>query len=97
VGSEVAVFEPTHGSAPKYEKLSPSIVNPIAMFMTACMMLDHIGEQEMSKRIFKAIEDVIAEGKTRTYDMMMIKGGPDVLSQGAASTDQITDAICERL
>ena len=97
IGKEVAVFEPTHGSAPKYEKLSPSIVNPIAMFMTACMMLDHIGEADMSKRIFKAIEDIIAEGKVRTYDMMMLKGGPDVLSQGAASTDQITDAICERL
>ncbi|MCK4980434.1 MAG: isocitrate/isopropylmalate dehydrogenase family protein, partial [Candidatus Delongbacteria bacterium] len=43
IGEEVAIFEPTHGSAPKYEELSPSIVNPIAMVMSACMMLDHIG------------------------------------------------------
>jgi isocitrate dehydrogenase (NAD+) len=45
IGDEVAVFEPTHGSAPKYEKLEPSIVNPIAMILSACMMLDHIGER----------------------------------------------------
>jgi len=97
VGKEVAVFEPTHGSAPKYEKLSPSIVNPIAMFLSACMMLDHVGETDMAARIRKVIGEVIEEGKTRTYDMMMLKGGPDVLKQGAASTDQITDVICERL
>ena len=44
IGREVAVFEPTHGSAPKYAALSPSIVNPIAMILAACMMLDHVGE-----------------------------------------------------
>jgi 3-isopropylmalate dehydrogenase len=46
VGKEVAVFEPTHGSAPKYEELDPSIVNPMAMILSACMMLDHLGETE---------------------------------------------------
>ncbi|MBN1561042.1 isocitrate/isopropylmalate dehydrogenase family protein, partial [candidate division KSB1 bacterium] len=44
IGRDVAVFEPTHGSAPKYEHLRPSIVNPIAMILAACMLLDHIGE-----------------------------------------------------
>ena len=46
IGPRVSIFEPTHGSAPKYEHFSPSIVNPIAMILSACMMLDHIGEQE---------------------------------------------------
>ena len=84
IGEEVAVFEPTHGSAPKYEQLNPSIVNPIAMFLSACMMLDHIGETEKATRIKNAIGKVIAEGKVRSYDMLKLKGGPDVISQGAA-------------
>jgi isocitrate dehydrogenase (NAD+) len=49
IGDEVAVFEPTHGSAPKYEKLDPPIVNPIAMILSACMMLDHVGETDKAK------------------------------------------------
>jgi 3-isopropylmalate dehydrogenase len=97
VGTEVAVFEPTHGSAPKYEKLSPSIVNPIAMFMSACMMLDHLGETDKATAIRKAIGDVISEGKNFTYDMLMLRGGPDALSQGAKSTDEVTDALIEKL
>ena len=44
IGDEVAVFEPTHGSAPKYAELNPPIVNPIAMILSAAMMLDHVGE-----------------------------------------------------
>ncbi|HOW30680.1 MAG TPA: isocitrate/isopropylmalate family dehydrogenase, partial [Bacteroidales bacterium] len=55
IGPEVAVFEPTHGSAPKYADYPVSIVNPIAMVMSACMMLDHIGEGQMAERIRKAI------------------------------------------
>ncbi len=97
VGKEVAVFEPTHGSAPKYEKLKPQIVNPIAMILSACMMLDHIDETEKSQRIRKAIGDVIAEGKIRTYDMLKLVGGPGVVDKGAATTEQVTNAILERL
>lgn len=97
IGREVAVFEPTHGSAPKYEKLSPPIVNPIAMILSACMMLDHIDEQERAERIRSAIGRVILEGKVRTYDMLRLTGGPEVLSQGAASTTEMTDAIIDRL
>jgi 3-isopropylmalate dehydrogenase len=97
VGKDVAVFEPTHGSAPKYEKLSPPIVNPIATVLSACMMLDHLGETDKAKRIRDAVGQVIAEGKVRTYDMLKLKGGPDVIRQGAASTDQMAQAIIERL
>lgn len=97
IGEEVAIFEPTHGSAPKYEKLNPSIVNPIAMFMSAVMMLEHIGENEIAQKIRNAIAKVIEEGKVRTYDMLKLKGGPDVFEKGAASTQQMTDAVIANL
>ncbi len=97
IGDEVAVFEPTHGSAPKYAELDPSIVNPIAMILSACMMLDHIGESEKADRIRKAIAEVIEEGKVRAYDMLKLKGGPDVIEKGACTTQEMTDAIIEKL
>jgi isocitrate dehydrogenase (NAD+) len=97
LGEEVAVFEPTHGSAPKYENLDPSIVNPMAMFLSAAMMLDHIDETEKAARIRKAIADVIEEGKIQTYDMMKMTGSADVLGKGAASTREVTDAVIARL
>ncbi|MBP7102172.1 MAG: isocitrate/isopropylmalate dehydrogenase family protein [Bacteroidales bacterium] len=93
----VAVFEPTHGSAPKYADYTVSIVNPIAMFLSACLMLDYIGEKALSQRIEKAIADVIAESKVKTYDMMKMSGSPDVINKGAASTIQMTDAIIAKL
>ncbi len=97
IGDEVAVFEPTHGSAPKYEELNPSIVNPIAMFLSACMMLDHIGENDKAQKIRKAIAEVIEEGKTKTYDMMKLRGGPDVFDKGACTTQEMTDAVISKL
>jgi isocitrate dehydrogenase (NAD+) len=97
IGQEVAVFEPTHGSAPKYAELNPPIVNPIAMILSAAMMLDHIGEREKASRVRAAIAEVVREGKVRTYDMMRISGGPKAISQGAASTMQMTDAILAKL
>ncbi len=97
IGKDVAVFEPTHGSAPKYENLKPSIVNPIAMFLSACMMLDHIGENEISTKIKNAIAKVIEEGKVRSYDMMKLRGGANAINQGAATTQQITDAVIANL
>jgi isocitrate/isopropylmalate dehydrogenase len=93
----VAVFEPTHGSAPKYAGYDVSIVNPIAMIESSCMMLDYIEEKEISSRIRKAIADVIEEGTVRTYDMMKMKGYPEVIRNGAASTSQMTDAIIEKM
>ena len=97
IGDDYAVFEPTHGSAPKYEKLEPSIVNPIAMFMSACMMLDHIGEKETADKIRKAIAKVIEEGKFRTYDMMKLRGNAEVFNYGAVSSIDLTDAVIANL
>ncbi|RPI45206.1 MAG: isocitrate/isopropylmalate dehydrogenase family protein, partial [Bacteroidetes bacterium] len=93
LGEEVAVFEPTHGSAPKYAGFPVSIVNPIAMIESACMMLDHLGEDETAAGIRNAIARVIREGKVRTYDMLKLQGRADVVERGAASTRQMTDAI----
>ena len=97
IGDEVAVFEPTHGSAPKYEELDPPIVNPIAMILSAVMMLDHIDEGEKAERIRNAVAAVVADGKVRTYDMMKMPGGPKAIANGAATTFQVTDAIIQKL
>ena len=97
IGDDVAVFEPTHGSAPKYADYEVSIVNPVAMVLSACMMLDHIGEVEKAAKIRKAVEKVIAEGKVKTYDMLKMRGTPDVVENGAASTCGMTDAIIEAM
>jgi isocitrate dehydrogenase (NAD+) len=97
IGDTVAVFEPTHGSAPKYAELNPPIVNPIAMILSAAMMIEHVGETEKAERIRNAVASVVKEGKVRTYDMMRIPGGAKSISQDAASTVQMTDAILARL
>jgi len=96
IGDTLAVFEPTHGSAPKYAELNPPIVNPIAMILSAAMMIEHVGETDKAERIRSAVAAVVKEGKVRTYDMMRIPGGPKSISQGAASTVQMTDAILAR-
>lgn len=93
----IGVFEPTHGSAPKYADYDVSIVNPIAMIESACMMLDFIDEQSVAKKIRKAVAEVISEGKVRTYDMAKLAGRPDVIDKGAASTQQMADAIIEKI
>ena len=95
--TRVAVFEPTHGSAPKYAEYQTPIVNPIAMIEAARMMLEYIGEQEKADRIRKAIAKVVKDGKVKTYDMLKLKGSPDVIKQGAASTIEMTDAIIANL
>ena len=97
IGPEVAVFEPTHGSAPKYAELNPPIVNPIAMILSAAMMLDHVGEVEKAQRIRNAIDAVVKEGKVRTYDMMRTSGGSKAIAKGAASTPQLTNAILAKI
>ncbi len=97
IGDTCAVFEPTHGSAPKYADYETSIVNPIAMFNTACMMLDHIGETEISKRITAAVSKVVAEGEVQTYDMAKLRGSPAALDNGAVSTIAMTDAVIAAL
>lgn len=97
IGDEVAVFEPTHGSAPKYEALDPPIVNPIAMILSAAMMLDHVGDTARAGRIREAVGAMVRKGAVRTYDMMKLTGGGDVIARGAATTTQVTDAILEHL
>jgi 3-isopropylmalate dehydrogenase len=93
----IGVFEPTHGSAPKYAGYEVSIENPVAMIESACMMLDYIDEKGIAARIRKAIAEVIEEGRVKTYDMMKMTGKPEVVTMGAASTIQMTDAVIERL
>jgi isocitrate dehydrogenase (NAD+) len=97
IGREVAVFEPTHGSAPKYAELDPPIVNPIAMILSAAMLLDHVGETSLATRVRDAVATVVRDGRVRTYDMRKLAGGPDVVRRGAATTTQMTDAVLEAL
>lgn len=97
IGDEVAVFEPTHGSAPKYVELDPPIVNPIAMILSGAMLLDHVGETDKAKRVRDAVAKVVAEGKVRCYDMLKVSGNAESIKKGAASTIQMTDAIIAAL
>jgi len=97
IGRDVGVFEPTHGSAPKYAGLDPSIVNPIAMVMSAVMMLDWLGEVEIGNRVRRAVAAVVAEGRVSSYDMLKLRGGPEAISQGAATTVEMTDAMIAAL
>ena len=93
----IGVFEPTHGSAPKYADYPVSIVNPIAMVESTCMMLDFVDEQNIAGNIRKAIAEVVVEGKVKTYDMAKMSGRADVVEKGAASTAQMADAIIDKL
>ncbi len=95
--SGIGVFEPTHGSAPKYADYETSIVNPIAMVESACMMLDFIDEQKIATKIRKAVADVVAEGKVKTYDMAKMAGRANVIEKGAASTKEMAEAIIAKL
>ena len=67
IGDEVAIFEPTHGSAPKYA--GKNKVNPMAMMLSGVMMLRHLGEKDSADRLESAIAEVIAEGRNITYDL----------------------------
>jgi isocitrate/isopropylmalate dehydrogenase len=84
IGDRYAVFEPTHGSAPKYTGLYK--VNPIATFLAAKMMLDHIGETDKAVVMERAIAETIKEGKARTYDM-----------GGKATTLEVAGAVAAKL
>lgn len=90
IGDQYAVFEPTHGSAPKYKGLQK--VNPIATILSGVMMLRHLGEREKADTLEWAVAEVIREGKKVTYDM---KPSPD--DPSAASTWEVGEAIIEKL
>lgn len=84
IGKELAVFEPTHGSAPKYAGMNK--VNPIATILAAKMMIDWLGEAEKAERLEAAVAAVIAEGDVRTYDM-----------GGTSTTAEMAEAIAAKL
>lgn len=90
MGDEIALFEPTHGSAPKYTGMNKA--NPMAMMLSGMMMLRHIGENDAADRLEKAIADVIEENKNVTYDLL-----PEDDRGRAVGTSQVADAIIEKL
>ncbi len=90
IGNECAVFEATHGSAPKYKGLNK--VNPLAMMLSGVMMLRHLGETAAAESLDSAITSVIQEGKNVTYDMKPTYDDPT-----AATTSGVADAIIAKM
>ncbi len=90
IGDGCALFEPTHGSAPKYK--GQNKVNPCAMILSAVLMLKYIGEEKAARSLEKAVADVIAEGKDVTYDMKADRNDPS-----AVGTKEMADAIIRKL
>src|SRR6476620_10477574 len=84
IGTEAAVFEPVHGSAPKYAGLNKA--NPTALILSGVLMLRHLGEQDAAERVEAALREVVAEGRRTTSDL-----------GGDAGTSEFADAIVERL
>jgi isocitrate dehydrogenase (NAD+) len=84
IGEDGAVFEPVHGSAPKYAGLNKA--NPTALILSGALMLRHLGYAEVGERVENAVRGVIAEGRTTTSDL-----------GGTAGTSQFADAVMERL
>ncbi|MDH5662822.1 MAG: isocitrate/isopropylmalate family dehydrogenase, partial [Elusimicrobiota bacterium] len=84
IGEEIAIFEPTHGSAPKYK--GKNKVNPTAMILSGVLMLSHLGEEEKAEMLENATARVIAKGETVTYDL-----------GGTAKTSQMAKAIIKNL
>ena len=90
IGDDAAVFEPTHGSAPKYA--GQNKVNPMAMMLSGVLMLRHLNEIDAADRLEGAIAATIAEGKNVTYDMKPSRDDPT-----AVGTSQVADGIIEKL
>ncbi|ACZ61548.1 isocitrate/isopropylmalate dehydrogenase family protein [Dehalococcoides mccartyi] len=90
IGDEYALFEPTHGSAPKYKGMNK--VNPMAMMLSGVLMLRYLKEEKAADKLENAIAAVIAEGKSVTYDML----SPDKQA-AAVGTSQVADAIIAKM
>jgi isocitrate dehydrogenase (NAD+) len=90
IGQDLAVFEAVHGSAPKYKGLNK--VNPTAMILSGVLMLKHIGEEKAGQRLENAVKEVIAEGKSVTYDLKPFPNDPT-----AVGTKEMADAIISKL
>jgi isocitrate dehydrogenase (NAD+) len=89
-GDEVAIFEPTHGSAPKYA--GQNKVNPMAMMLSAVLMLRHLDETDAADRVESSIGEVIREGASVTYDMKPSRDDPT-----AVGTSEVADAIIDKM
>jgi isocitrate dehydrogenase (NAD+) len=89
-GEGIAIFEPTHGSAPKYA--GQNKVNPMAQMLSGMLLLQHLGEEDAASRLEAAIADVIHEGRSVTYDMKPTRDDPT-----AVGTSEVADAIVEKL
>jgi isocitrate dehydrogenase (NAD+) len=89
-GEQAAVFEPTHGSAPKYK--GQNKVNPMAEMLSGMLMLRHLDEGDAADQLEAAIADVIREGKSVTYDMKPTRDDPT-----AVGTSEVADAIIDKL
>ena len=92
IGAEYAVFEPVHGSAPKYA--GKDVANPTAEILSAVLMLNHLGEREAAARTLAAVRAVIGEGERVTYD---IKRSVTGSTDGSVGTQAYADALIERL
>ena len=90
IGSEGAIFEATHGSAPKYK--GQNKVNPTALILSGKLMLDHLGETQAADKLERAVAAIIAEGKDVTYDMKADRNDPT-----AVGTLQMAEAICKKM
>jgi isocitrate dehydrogenase (NAD+) len=90
VGDDYAVFEATHGSAPKYK--GQNKVNPSALMLSGVMMLHHLEETEAAERLENAIAEVIKEGENVTYDLKPSRDDPS-----AVGTSEYADAIIEKM
>jgi isocitrate dehydrogenase (NAD+) len=89
-GEGIAIFEPTHGSAPKYA--GQNKVNPMAQLLSGMMMLRHLGEDDAADRLDSSIAEVIAAGRSVTYDMKPSRDDPT-----AVGTSEVADAIIDKL
>jgi len=90
IGDTIALFEPTHGSAPKYKGMNKA--NPMAQMLSGVMMLNYLGEKEAADRVEQAIAAVVAAGKHVTYDLL-----PENEQQRAVGTAQVADAIIAQM
>jgi isocitrate dehydrogenase (NAD+) len=89
-GEGIAIFEPTHGSAPKYT--GQNKVNPLAQILSGLLMLRHLGETTAADRLELAITELIREGESVTYDMKPTRDDPT-----AVGTSEVADALIERM
>jgi isocitrate dehydrogenase (NAD+) len=90
IGEDIALFEPTHGAAPKYT--GQNKVNPTATILSGVLMLRHLGELKAAEKLEKAVIEVIKEGKSVTYDLKQDRNDPS-----AVGTSQMAEAICQKL